>query len=93
MKLQEALLIEKKSEFERLQKNKVPLTDEERAEVMKAKAIWHKGPHGEATPAVWKSKKKDGSFIYITNTHRLYNTAATLKGAISRYHKVIKGTA
>ena len=94
MKLEEVLLIEKKkSEFQKLQDNKVPLTDEERDEVMKKKAVWHHGIHGEATPAIWKSKNQDGSFIYVTHTHRAYNITPTLKGAINRYHKFIKGTA
>lgn len=84
----------KKSKFEKLKDDKIPLTDEEREKVMKADAVWHHGPNGEATPAVWKSKnKKTGKVTYITNTHRAYNTAPTLKGAISRYHKFIKSTA
>ena len=78
--------------FDVLKKNKVELTDEERAEVMKAKAVWHHGPNGEETPAVWKSEV-DGKTWYVTNTHRAYNIRPTLKGAISRYHKFIKGTA
>lgn len=84
----------KKSDFEKLQDNKIPLTDEEREKVMKADAIWHHGPNGAPSPAVWKSKnKKTGKITYVTHTHRAYNTAPTLKGAISRYHKFIKGTA
>lgn len=88
-----SLLNEKaKSEFEKLQDNKVDLDPEERKECMKCKAVWHfngKGP----TPAVWKSKGRNGKMTYVTNTHRAYNTAPTLKGAISRYHNFIKGTA
>jgi hypothetical protein len=88
------LMEEKKSKFEKLKDNKVPLTDEERKKVMDADAIWHHGPNGAPSPAVWKSKdKKTGKITYVTNTHRAYNTAPTLKGAISRYHKFIKGTA
>jgi len=81
------------SKFENLKKNKKPLTDEERALVMKRKAVWHMGPKGAPSPAVWKSVNKDGKTTYITNTHRAYNTATTLKGAIKRYHDFIKGTA
>lgn len=84
---------EAKSEFQKLQDNKVPLDKEERAEVMKKKAIWRHGPGGAPSPAVWKSVDKDGKTTYITNTHRAYNTAATLKGAIGKYHNFIKGTA
>ena len=88
------LLLEKaQSEFQKLEKNKVALEDEERAEVMKSKAVWHHGPGGAASPAVWKSVNKDGKSTYVTNTHRAYNTAPSLKAAIGRYHKFIKGTA
>ena len=92
------LLTEKKSEFQNLKKNKVPLEPEERAECFKQKCTWnfHFGRNGkrQKTPAVWKSKHpKTGKMTYVTNTHRAYNKAPTLKGAISRYHKFIKGTA
>ena len=86
-------LMEGKSAYEQLKKNKKPLTDEERAECMKKKAVWHHGPNGEPTSAVWKSVNKNGDTTYITNTHRAYNTAPTLKGAIHKYHSFIKGTA
>ena len=81
--------------FKQLKKNQIPLTPEERKECFKKKAVWHfyKGEGKTTTPAVWKAKDKDGKIIYITNTHRAYNTAPTLKGAISRFHKFIKGTA
>lgn len=91
MKLCE-VLCEKKSEFEVLQSNKVPLSPEERDLVMKKQAIWHHGPNGEPTPAVSKSVN-NGKVTYYTYTHRAFNTASTLKGAIGRYHKFIKGTA
>jgi hypothetical protein len=82
-----------KSEFQKLEDNKVPLTDDERKIVMNRKATWNHGPKGSPSPAVWKSKNKDGSFTYVTNTHRAYNKATTLNGAIKRYHDFIKGTA
>lgn len=81
------------SEMENFKKNKKPLTSEEHEEVMKAKAVWHHGNHGEATPAVWKSVNKQGKVTYLTNTHRAAASAPTLKGAISKYHSFIKGTA
>lgn len=88
------LLEEKaKSAFQKLQDNKVPLSQEEREECMKRKAVWHHAPGGGPSPAVWKSKGRTGKMTYITNTHRAYNTAPTLKGAIARYHNFIKGTA
>jgi len=86
-------LTERQSEFETLQKNKKPLTAEERQECLDKEAVWHHGPGGQPSPAVWKSVDNKGKIIYVTNTHRAYNTAPTLKGAISRYHKFIKSTA
>jgi len=80
------------SEFASLQKNKKPLSDEEREQVMKADAVWHHGHNGEATPAVWKSVNKDDKSTYITNTHRAYAAEKSLKAAISKYHSFIKGT-
>ncbi len=74
-----------------LKKNKVKLTDDERNEVMKAKAVWHHGPKGEATPAVWKSIIK-GETWYVTNTHRAYQAKKTLKAAIKAFD-FIKTTA
>ena len=82
-----------KSSFAILKKNKIPLTPEEYAIVMKREAIWHHGPHGEKTPAVWKSKDSHGNIIYVTNTHRAYQTGKTLESTINKYHKFIKGTA
>jgi hypothetical protein len=81
-----------KTKFERLKENKVPLTPEERKQVMDADATW-RFDGGGPTPAVWKSRNAKGDVTYVTNTHRAYNTAPTLKGAIGRYHKFIKGTA
>lgn len=93
LKIYKEVIIESKSEMEKLKNNKVPLTDEERAEVMKKKAVWHHGPNGAESPAVWKSKDKDGKFTYVTNTHRAYNTAKSLNAIINKYHNFIKGTA
>jgi hypothetical protein len=91
---EEILLLERKSHFEVLKQNKVPLTDEERKQVMDADAVWHFSPGNKPSPAVWKSvNKKTGKITYVTNTHRAFNTAPTVKGAISRYHNFIKGTA
>lgn len=81
-----------KNEFQILKDNKKPLSNEEHKEVMDGKAIWHHNG-GKPSPAVWKSIDKNGKVIYVTNTHRAFNTASTLKGAIERYHKFIKSTA
>jgi hypothetical protein len=82
------------SNFAELKRNKRPLTMLERAQVMAADAVWHHGPNGEPTPAVWKSVNKlTGKTTYVTNTHRAYQARPTLRGAISIYHKFIKTTA
>ncbi len=86
-------MTEPKSKYERLKDNRVPLTPAEHKQVMDSKAVWHNGPDGEATPAVWKSKNAKGDVTFVTNTHRAYNTAPTLKGAIGRFHKFIRSTA
>lgn len=87
-------MLTESNEFKTLQKHKKPLDDAERSLVMDRKAVWHHGPNGEPSPAVWKSVcPKTGKCTYVTNTHRAFNTATTLKGAIGRYHKFIKGTA
>jgi hypothetical protein len=88
------LFLNEGKEYHSLKKHKVALDPEEREACLKAKAVWHHGPNGEETPAVWKSKNpKTGEVTYITDTHRAWNKASTLKGAISRYHKFIKSTA
>lgn len=77
------------SDFEKLKKNKKPFTSEEREQVVKSKAVWSDGRN-----AVWKSVDPDsGKTTFVTHTHRAYNTAPTLKGAIGRFHNFIKGTA
>ncbi len=100
-KRSELLTEKKKSHYEVLEKNKIPLTDEERKEVFKKDAVWHygfskdpnTGRRVKKVSAVWKSKDKEGNIVYITNTHRAFATASTLKGAIKKYHDNIKGTA
>ncbi len=82
-----------KSIYKTFKKNKMPLTPEERKEVISKKAVWHRGPHGEETSAVWKSKDGKGEIFYITNTHRAWQKKPTLKGAINIFHSFIKGTA
>jgi hypothetical protein len=87
-------LYEAASEFQKLQKHKKPLDPDERKQCLDAKAVWHFSHQKSPTPAVWKSvHPKTGKSTFITNTHRAYNTAPTLKGAIGRFHKFIKSTA
>ena len=93
MLLLELTMLLEASDFKKLEKNKVDLTPEERKIVMDKKAVWHFNG-GNPSPAVWKSvDPKTKKITYVTNTHRAYNTAPTLKGAIGRYHSFIKGTA
>ncbi len=86
-------------EFVALRLNQVSLTAEERAVCLERKAVWH-FYHGTVnhrsstvTPAVWKSNWPRGEVTYVANTHRAYDTAPTLEGAIRRFHDFIKGTA
>ena len=79
--------------FKALQKGKVKLDPEERALVMKRKAVWHMSHHnGKPSSAVFKSVV-NGKTWYTTHTHRAYNVTKTLKGTINRFHKFIKSTA
>ena len=82
----------KKSEFQSLSDGRKPLSASERKQVMDAGAVWHHGPGGAESPAVWKSES-GGKTTYVTNTHRAYASAPTLKGAIGKFHRIIKGTA
>jgi len=86
-------LISEGSGFKVLQKNKIPLSDDERKECMAKKAVWHFNGENNPCPAVWKSVDEDGTVTYVTNTHRAMASASTLKGAIGKYHNFIKGTA
>ncbi len=92
MKLDQVLL-EKKSHFQILKQNEIPLTSQEREEAIKRKAVWDFSHVKTPTSAIWKGKNSKGDIEYVTNTHRAYNTAPTLKGAIRRFHDFIKGTA
>ncbi len=70
--------------METLKKNKKPLTEEERKKVMEKGAVWHHGPNGEETPAVWKSVV-NGKEWFVCKTYRAYQCKPTLKGAIKSY--------
>lgn len=88
--LVERLLLES-PRFPALKQHQVKLTPEERAAAMKAGAVWHHGPQGEPTCAVWKSVVK-GKPWYVVNTHRCGQVKPTLKGAI-RAFSFVKTTA
>lgn len=88
--LHEGLIMEAPKQ-ERLKKGRRALTDNERSQVMKAGAVWHHGPNGEETPAVWKSVV-DGKTWFCCNTHRAIQIKPTLKDAIKAF-EFIKTTA
>jgi len=67
-----------------LKAGRVELDDAERKEVMRRKAVWHHGPKGSPTPAVWKSEVR-GKTYYVCNTHRAAQVKPTLKGAIRAF--------
>ena len=78
-------------EIETLKKHAVHLDPEERAQVMKAGAVWHHGLNGEATPAVRKAVVNNKTW-YFCATHRAGQVRPTLKGAISAF-EFVKTTA
>lgn len=73
-----------------LKKHKVKLTDEERAQVMRAGAVWHMGGQDKPSAAVWKSEV-NGRTWFVCNTHRAMASKPTLRGAIEAF-KFIKTT-
>ena len=71
-----------------LEKNKTLLDGDERQKAMDAGAVWHNGPKGKETCAIWKGKDSKGQIWYVCNTHRCYKTAKTLAGAIKNFDYV-----
>lgn len=79
--------------FKKLKERKVPLTPEEREKAMKAGAVWHPSNHSKPVCAIWKSKKANGDVVYGCNTHRVFQVADTLDGAIKKFHDVVEPSA
>ena len=67
-----------------LLKNRTKLDPEERAEVMKRKAVWHFNGGGPSS-AIWKSTDASGNTVYGCHTHRCMQVRPTLKGAIKAF--------
>lgn len=72
-----------------LKDNTVKLTDAERQKVMDAKAVWHHGKDGAATPAIRKSTVR-GKTYYWSATHRCFASAPTLAKAIKDFFDTVK---
>lgn len=94
MRFKEFHLVEKerKSSFEILKNNRIPLDDDERNKAMNANCVWHPGNHDKPICAIWKSKDSNGKIWYCSNTHRAYKKSLTLKGAIKDF-EFVKSTA
>lgn len=84
-----SVLSESGPHFDTLEKSKVELTDTEREQVMKAKAVWHFSPAGKPSPAIKKAIVR-GKTYYYCNTHRCYQSAKTLAGAIDKFFDVVE---
>lgn len=92
MSLTESLILLCESpEFKTLKKNKKPLSDQEREEVVNAQAVWNFGKNGSPSPAVWKSVV-NGKTWYVSNTHRCFQAKKNLRSAIKAFHDVVKET-
>lgn len=75
-----------------LEKHRVDLEPEERAQIMKAKAVWPFGKNGADSPAVHKAVVK-GKTWYWSNTHRYGQVSPGLKSAIRAFHTRVEPTA
>jgi len=75
-----------------LKDHQKPLSEPERQQVMKAKAVWHMGKDGGPSPAVKKSVVRGRTYFWSA-THRCYQSASTLKQAIRDFHKVVEPSA
>ena len=79
-------------EFSTLKKNQVPLTPEERAEVLRRGAVWYRGSDGGKPSSAVSKAVVNGKTWYWCSTHRAWRGSPTLKGAIGHF-KFIKTTA
>lgn len=84
-------IVESGPRMKALKRGRRKLSPEERKQVIKAGAVWHHGPNGEESPAVWKSIV-DGKTWYVCNTHRAMQAKPNLSAAIGTF-KFIKTTA
>ena len=84
-----SLLNESGPDFDILEKYKVKLTDTERAQVMKAGAVWHFSQNDKPSPAIKKSVVRSKTYFYC-NTHRCFQSTKTLNGAIKKFFDVVE---
>ncbi len=82
-------LFESGPKFKSLEDNTVPLSDEERKKVMKAKATFTFSHIKKPTAAVKKAVIR-GKTYYYSATHRCFQSATTLEKAIEDFHKIVK---
>lgn len=75
----ESVILMESPNQDKLKKNRRPLTDEEKKEVIQKGAVWEDG-----RPGVWKAVV-DGKTWYVCNTHRAIQIKPTLKGAIKAF--------
>lgn len=81
---------ERTVDFAVLRKHRTDLSDDERAKVLKAGAVWHMSNRPDhPVSAVWKAAVGDKTY-YVVNTHRAYKTAETLDGAIAHFPAIKK---
>lgn len=85
-------LLEESPAIKTLKDHQKPLSDAERSQVMKARAVWHFGDDGGPSPAVKKSVVRGRTYFWST-THRCYHAASTLKQAIRDFHKIVEPSA
>jgi hypothetical protein len=75
------------AELEELKRNRRPLSPSEKREAMAAGCVWHTGPGGKTSCAIWRSVR-GGKSVFVSNTSRCYRVSDTLKDAIKEFEFV-----
>jgi hypothetical protein len=89
MKTKDLILETRGPRLDVLKKHRQKLSDHERQQVVDGGAVWHHGPGGKPSPAVWKSSV-NGKTWYVSNTHRCYDCSPSLRGAIRAFHSKVE---